>query len=77
MAKLRTEITEKSFKLGVVAFKSGKMCVPAHDADLMELLYSGERKNIEIGSPDSLENNVCCNSWVQGWTTANLGAGVL
>jgi hypothetical protein len=65
-----TQILQASV-LGTLAFKSGKKCIPAHDADLMNMLSGrmigqtpkGEASNIQI-----------MKAWTNAWHNANIAA---
>lgn len=52
--------------LGHMAFKNGKTRVPAHDANVLELL-----KGNKIG-----EGIPVLTAWLRGWDNANLSADI-
>ncbi len=50
--------------LGTKAFNNGKLRVPAHDADLIELLRGNE-----VGNKENLK---IIDAWLRNWDLANL-----
>ena len=76
MTKIRTEKTEKAFRMGILAFESGMKCIPAHDKELMEIATIKGIPFVEVIADKKYdfilkENLAAITAWTQGWTMAN------
>lgn len=51
--------------LGTKAFKKSRVCVPAHDPELMKVIASHEKKEMGASIP-------ILKAWTDSWHAANL-----
>jgi hypothetical protein len=68
--KLPYALQQEAKKLGTLAHKNGRKCVPAHDASFLPFTREANPSG-EIGHPMTIK---ILHAWLRGWHAANLAS---